>query len=565
MNWQKHFMQHILDRGYDYFCEGAVEDMACQDNVIRATVCGTEDYEVEITLEDGGIEDMYCNCPYAQAGSYCKHMAAVLFEWESGLEDGENGKQVKENEGDDSLERKMGEDEEWDEIKKIVSQADETLVRNFLAEILQKDEKLFARFKTSVSPEISIADMKRYKAQVDTSIQKYLGRDHFISYYEAYGFIREMEEYLYEDVAMMIDEGCYLNAFELTGYIFVKVGNVDMDDSDGGMGMLAEHCKEIWEEILELADDNEKQAIYEWFTKHLDGSVIDYMEEYIEQVLMENFKEKKFQESKLVYSDQKVKEAKQNTDSTYERYYAEKWALCHINLMEENGFDPEEVLWYCKENWKYAGVRKFYITRCIEKERYEEAIEALKESLQIDADMPGLVREFSAKLKDIYFAAGRKEEYRQQLWNLVTKDNPGNVEEFKELRGLYSQEEWESIREKIFAQIPACARVERLYKEEKLYDRLLEHVLRARGLFVLQEYENVLMEDYPEEILQKYADEVNEMARRTADRKRYKEWVGILRRMRRIKGGEAKVHEITENWKVMYGNRSAMMDELEKL
>ena len=90
-------------------------------------------------------------------------------------------------------------------------------------------------------------------------------------------------------------------------------------------------------------------------------------------------------------------------------------------------------------------------------------------------------------------------------------------------------------------------------------------MLKARGLFALQEYENVLMKDYPEEILQKYADEVNAMAKRTANRTHYREWVGILRRMTRIEGGEAKVHEIAESWKKLYGNRSAMMDELRKL
>ena len=25
------------------------------------------------------IEDMLCDCPYAEDGNYCKHMAAVLF------------------------------------------------------------------------------------------------------------------------------------------------------------------------------------------------------------------------------------------------------------------------------------------------------------------------------------------------------------------------------------------------------------------------------------------------------------------------------------------------------
>lgn len=36
-----------------------------------------------------------------------------------------------------------------------------------------------------------------------------------------------MENYIYQDVAMMIDDGDYLDAFELICYLFLKVGDVD--------------------------------------------------------------------------------------------------------------------------------------------------------------------------------------------------------------------------------------------------------------------------------------------------------------------------------------------------
>ena len=157
------------------------------------------------------------------------------------------------------------------------------------------------------------------------------------------------------------------------------------------------------------------------------------------------------------------------------------------------------------------------------------------------------------------------EAYKQQLWHLITKDNPGNIESFKELKTLYSNEEWEKIREEIFSGLPKYAHVDQLYKEEKLYDRLLEYVLSTEGLYALREYEKELKDYYPEEVLQKYADEVNRMATHTADRRRYQEWVAILRRMSKIKGGKEKVCEIVEHWRFAYRNRPAMMDELRKL
>ena len=103
----------------------------------------------------------------------------------------------------------------------------------FLTIVLENDETLLMRFKSLISPKLSQADMINYRNRIESVLRRYLGRNHFINYYEADAFIREMEEFLYTDVQMMVDRGSCLNAFELTNQIFVAVGNVDMDDSDG--------------------------------------------------------------------------------------------------------------------------------------------------------------------------------------------------------------------------------------------------------------------------------------------------------------------------------------------
>ncbi|MDE6221037.1 MAG: SWIM zinc finger family protein, partial [Lachnospiraceae bacterium] len=81
MNWKNLFAPHILDRGYDYYCEDAVKNLDVSGEIIRADVIGTQEYKVEISLNQGKIVDMDCTCPYADEGTYCKHMAAVLNEW----------------------------------------------------------------------------------------------------------------------------------------------------------------------------------------------------------------------------------------------------------------------------------------------------------------------------------------------------------------------------------------------------------------------------------------------------------------------------------------------------
>ena len=134
--------------------------------------------------------------------------------------------------------------------------------------------------------------------------------------------------------------------------------------------------------------------------------------------------------------------------------------------------------------------------------------------------MPGFVSSFSNQLKEVYKMIGDEIAYKEQLWKLVIEDDAGNIEQYRELKKLYSKQEWIDVREKI------------------------------------------LEKEYPKEVLQKYTEELNEMAKYTADRKRYQEWVLILKRMLKIKGGKETVNEIVENWRVLYKNRRAMMEEL---
>lgn len=67
------------DRGMNYYDEGAVLEVVRRDDVLRAKVEGSqyEPYQVRIELDDTGIVDTTCSCPYDHGG-ICKHRVAVL-------------------------------------------------------------------------------------------------------------------------------------------------------------------------------------------------------------------------------------------------------------------------------------------------------------------------------------------------------------------------------------------------------------------------------------------------------------------------------------------------------
>ena len=85
MKWHTLFRQQILDRGIEYYEDGHVQDVSYSADEITAQVDGTDLYDVQITLDGEEVTDMYCSCPYAVDGRNCKHMAAVLFQFEEML------------------------------------------------------------------------------------------------------------------------------------------------------------------------------------------------------------------------------------------------------------------------------------------------------------------------------------------------------------------------------------------------------------------------------------------------------------------------------------------------
>lgn len=563
MNWKKLFAIHILERGYDYYCDDAVENMEISDDIIRADVIGTEDYEVEISLSNGEVTDMYCSCPYALDGRNCKHMAAVLYEWSENYMDEE-----EEMERTDLLKSEFtinSYEKKRTAVEELVVSAKEEDVRSFLMSVLTEDEKLLLRFHNMVNKQVTLEDVNNYIRQIDVIADRYLGRNYFISYYEAKGFISELQEIIDEDICSMIDNGNYLSAFEIINYIFVLIGDVDMDDSDGGTGMLADRIYQLWVELLSKVSPEDKDKMFNWFTAHLDGSVIDYLEEYIEQIIMEEFEEKEFAQAKLEFVESMI-ERSEKKESDWSRSYAVgKWAIRYLEMLKVQKASKEQIEEICKRYWNNSSVRRYYIEMYMKKKDYNRVLQVLDESILLDKEYRGLISEYSEKKKEIYRLLGNKNAYLEQLWKLVLEHEPGDLELYRELKKQYSTEEWLVKREEVFKKLPAYANVERLYKEEKLYDRLLVYVLSSPGLYALQEYESVLKKEYPKQILDKYKDEVNKMAVHTSDRKHYSYLVSLLRKMQDIKGGIKLVEIIVGEWKVKYRNRPAMMDELRKL
>lgn len=446
----------------------------------------------------------------------------------------------------------------------LVQNADEEVVRNFLIFLLENDVKLFNRFKNAVGCSISPSDMKKYKNQINAIFYNYEGRYGFVDYYNAGPFISELTDFLDHDVQGLLQNRAFEEAFELTNYIFIKAGNQDMDDSDGGTGMLADSCLGIWQEIIRGCNMDMKRKMVQWYADHLNGTVIDYMEEYIEQILFDEFKEDEFLNFKNKFSGEKFASYKRENDLWTREYRGGHWAMKYIGVMEDQKESEERIEAFCKENLEFSSVREYYVKTLISKEMLDDAIDILKEGKIQERDSSGLVARYSLQLKDLYQQIGDTQAYERELWSFVLEYKHGDIAAYQELKSLYREEEWKEKREVIFEKLSPYTKLDKLYEMEKLYDRLLEIVL-ASGIHKLMEYEKCLKPLYPAELFSKYETTVQNMATHVSTRKQYQEIVGLLRKMQQYPEGGRKVKDIASDWQMIYKNRRAMMDELRKL
>jgi len=545
--WQLMFLDYILERGLDYFDKGQVGNLSVEDNCLSAVVRGTMDYKVEIEFGRNGPGDLYCSCPYAEERHSCKHMAAVLYAFE------------KDEEAIMKMEGYLKENSP----EQLVMRAPEDLVKKFLIEVLNQDERLTKRFRVLAEPDSARKGIEKIKRKIHDHIHIYVSSNNYIHYDIAEEFLSGLHGFLHDDVSLLMEGRYYRDAVDIVTYLASSLSQVEMDDSDGGLSIFFMYCYSLWIEALKELSTADKKPLFKWLIKELTTSEYDPIEEYLEKLLENEFKEKEFLDEKLRFIESRIRKCESNERNGRHDYRLGYWVLSYLELMMERNASDEEVMMIMKKYWYVYDVRKYYILKCIDEKNYDEAIIALRESIEIERPLSTYKSDLRIILKDVYLQTEDREAYEKELFELVTKDQVGDLDLYRELKSLYDEKEWIEKREEILRIIPRHHPIDLLYKEEELYDRLLTFVMESMGLWALEKYEADLSTRYPDEILQKYADEVEKMAEVTGGRQHYRKLINILKSMIHIPGGEKRIRDILESWRLGYSKRSAMMDEMD--
>ena len=553
-SWKGLFKPHILGRGWDYYESGTVDFLERTENGYKATVEGNYDYEVEVEIDDNEVVDMFCDCPYAEDGNNCKHMAAVLYEIEEGP-----AQEVAEKRPDSSNIRT--------ELENVIKNIEEPELRKLLLELALRDDSLQNQILTKYAAQLSPGQMRRLKEEIEKIAWEYSDRSGFIDYYHAMDYVHKLEAFLYDNVQNLIDKNLLSEAFELTNKVFYTVGNQDIDDSDGGTTQVADLCYEYWRQILDRANDEQRQQMSQWFRERPDNYVIDYMEDYISDFLINELHDTPMLREEMQMLDEWIGRAGDKTDCGrwYSAHYGyENVILKRLRIMKALQYSDDEIEEYKKKFRHFSAIRELEIAGYMDKGEYSKAIKVLKEGKELDKDYAGLVSKYSEQLISIYQKTGQREEYKKELIYQVFSCRQGNLDYVKMMKAECSEDEWQTCRERIL-NADSCLGIKFAFLEfEGLYDRLLRTIVENDSIYILDQYEKLLKKKFPDAVRDMYVNYVRKHADRACDRKAYKGLMTYMKKIAKYPDGREKAERIAEEWKVTYRRRPAMMDELRK-
>ena len=538
MEWETYFQKRILDRGYDYYFDERVEDLRINSNRIKAVVNGTDFYHVEIKLNGNQIIGMFCDCPYAQDGHNCKHMVAVLYEWQL---------RVTHPEIDSS---------------QLVEDASEEDVRSFLVKMLENNPNLVESFKHYTQNEISLDTMID---DLEGVCDSYSDGHDYIDYEFSRDFCENYEDAVDKWLDLLKKKDQYSLAFKFLLKAYEVFHKLDIEDNGGETGALSVIIISQWANVIKCMDDLERLEAFAELGQYLNSMRDYYDRQKILEIFFDCLNGKEFLKLKLDFMKEQLDYIESHDDIFNREYALEGFVKMYLDLLKKSRASKKEISAVHKKYWEYIPIRMDCVYTCINNKEYDKALDYIDECIDLEYENQDRMK-FNIKLKKgIYKKQGNTKGYRKELKNLILLYDDTNLEDYIELRSLFSDKEWIKERDSIIEQLTPGRFLCEILETEQLYEQLIDVLLRSGDKYLLHQYTDILSEKYPKQLLQVYQETVEKQAESKGSRKHYYQIVEELRIMKSITGGDKVVDEIIKRWKIQYKNRSAMLDELSQL
>ena len=548
-SWEAYFAPHILMRGWDYYQEGAVTEFKAKGNEeYNAIVQGTDDYSVDIELENGTPIYMECDCPYADDGNNCKHMAAVMYaveDYKAQNQDVEAGRiEVSREES----------------VESIISRIPESDLRSILLELCRENDAIHSQVALRYSGKVNSTYLKKLHHDVEQICKEYSDRSGFIDWRNASGFEMEITSFLTDNTVALLTRGEPLLAFQMINDTLMRVGEQDIDD-DGQLTDIPSTGYNCYSMVLMAVSPAEKESMFQWFSDHMDEKDLpDYLKETIVDFYEREFQEHAFLQKKLQRHQLSEPIPSKNDYHAFHVYEHKVKQL--LNLMEKLLYPDKDIQEQIQRFYILPAARKFAVDYAVKQGKTDIAISILRGSKTIDREYPGLVREHSVRLIDLFDKEGREEEYKQELLFQIFECRQDNLNYVCNLKGKCALPEWKEYREKILIASTCTGIRLALLAAEGLDERLLECIIQSGSVYSLDSYEKTLKRRFPERVRDAYVAYVKKSMPVASSRSQYADVIRYLKKLRNYPEGKTITKQIALEWRNSYPKRRAMLDEL---
>jgi hypothetical protein len=546
----------ILKRGLEYFEQGYVSEFTTiATNEYEAIVEGSEDYTVNLIIENDIVVSHHCTCPY-DFGPICKHEVAVLFYML------QNELNLSEN----KPKKKQKKPTVENQIKTILHSLDQDSLQKFIVEQCKQDKKFRNYFLVTFGHINQKLDAEFYRNQIIEIVKTASDKHGFIDWHNMKYLTRALDP-LVEKLESYKLSNNFQQAFFLSAVLLEEMTKTiqNTDDSNGDIGYFVDTAVEALHDIAssDNLDSTLKKEIFEYCIQIYNKKMFSGWDWHLGILEVAE---------KLAENETDVDLLISCLNKTESDYQSERAQMAILRLLQQYK-TQKEVTQFIEANLSNSRIRKTEIQNAIEDKNFEYAKKLCKDGIETDKiSKPGLAIEWYRFLLKIAQAENDISEIIKQATFLFVNDSRSEEDYFEIIKESTPVERWNSDIEKLINHIQTQSKntwnarglIRKIYIKQQWWDRLFELLKQTESLENIETEEEYLAKDYALELIQMYSNRLKNYVEKFIGREHYQKACRYLRRMKKL-GGETEVNSLIEHFRKTYPMRKALMDELNKV
>lgn len=557
--FEQYIDETILKRGLSYFRDDLVQEPEINaSGLFEAKVNGTKEYSVKFKITNETLEFYGCTCPY-DMGPTCKHMAAVLFYLQK---DKLNIAPKIKRSTKTTKTKKITIEDQLNDIFQTISR--EELIQ-FLNQQMDSNSLIRTGLLTSFSHYIKSESKALYSSQLKAIFKSLKGRRGYIHW-------RQLGDAAKQVSSLLLTAAIHLENNNFKSPILIAFAALEeltlalnyCDDSNADIGDNIQFAFKILKDLSQchLPEDIRKlffqECIIAFEKRKLSGW--DWDLGILNLAIDLANDDKEFKQIHNCLDKTKV-------ESSHEK---EERQVLKLNLLRKTQGETVAEQ-YLEKNLDNSAIRKEALAKAYRQENWERVKKLALEGIQQDEkSKPGLALDWLNWLLRIAQIENNKGEiiaYAKKLW---LRNYYPEQDYFEVLKSNIEPSHWNTFLENAINELTATNRwpnvqfIAKIYAQEQWWVRLIELLKKFPDFNYLEHYESIIPEEFQPELVRLYELLVNDFMKGAVGRSHYKLACRYLRRMIKL-GGRETVNAMIIDYRKLYPQRVALMDELNKV